>query len=275
VAEYGLLICGGGGDIYVTADTVNQMLNNGNGAAGLYPEGGSGPGGDEEGNSSDPSFDEYTQQQALQERIDEKAEAGAEEDMNQMSLQYVEYVYMQSHAPDTLQMLNNLKDCGTNYSSTVDGINFIFPKKEFSPPGSTLTPSQPTPIDQAIENLNPQALDLLIDMATQNNISDIEISSMWRNDPKKYGTDDPHNDGYSVDVLAVWSTGTRYSFNNLASDNTFQNGIYNWLQPNSSELLDPWQMYYGSGNPVPNYNRTQVEKDHQSHFHITGWILLW
>ncbi len=169
------------------------------------------------------------------------------------------------------------------YVAVVDGITFRMSTNDVSAP---LGDSQPwvseinykdiswtgnSPIDIAIEGLNGKTLEVLIDAAHKNNVDEIEVSSMYRNNPLTYGTRDPHLFGKAIDVSKVWQYGEEYDFSHNVIETSLQQNFYSSLQEDIrvNQLFDPWQMMYNHGDePKPNLGRPGIEHDHYTHMHI-------
>jgi RHS repeat-associated protein len=94
-----------------------------------------------------------------------------------------------------------------------------------------------TPVNKAIDGLNGKDLIVLVDLARKNNLSMVQLSSMYRNSAT-LGTSEPHHSGAGFDITKVWKDGTKYDLNqNSDLVRKLRNDLYN--DPRVSEVLDP------------------------------------
>jgi hypothetical protein len=177
------------------------------------------------------------------------------------------------------QVLKSLTKQGDYYVSKIGDTDIVFDKKMGDPTNS-------------IKNMDNKSLGVLGDMAKENKLTAMTISSLSRPDTPGKGRDQyPHSSGLGIDITDVsdkkdhgWKE-PHYGIaqdrgSNQKSEPALVKKVTDWLNNDSrvSQVLTPWNMNGKPNNwrePLPaNATQQQVQRknleiQHNSHIHMT------
>lgn len=126
---------------------------------------------------------------------------------------------------------------------------------------------------------NPQVLGVVVDVMKKTGVTEIQVSSLWRNSEGS-----PHKEGLGMDITAATRNGVTVRFNNSTGGSQseeamrIRDDIYNAFVNDErvSQALDPWE-FYGYGTKPERHPNRWAELNltsgdyykHRHHLHVT------